>query len=129
MRNLILISLGASLGAISRWLISSWLNPIYSTIPLGKLTVNVLGSFIIGCSTSLFLLLQQIPNEFKLFLVTGFLGSFTTFSTFSAEIGLLIQNKDYLHSMIGILLHLVCSISAFFIGIFIMNKCLKFINN
>ena len=119
--SIVSISIGASLGALSRWLLSLWLNSIYPPIPLGTLCVNVLGSLLIGCMTALLLIYTQIPVNIKLFCLTGFLGSFTTFSTFSAEMGLLIQNKDYLHAFLGIGAHLFLSLCAFFIGMIIVN--------
>ena len=80
---LISIALGSILGAWLRWLIGLKLNPIFPAIPLGTVTVNFIGGFIIGFAISYFSQSALSPN-YKLFVITGFCGALTTFSTFSA---------------------------------------------
>ena len=127
LKSILLIALGASFGAVSRWLVSSAFNPITQAIPLGTLMVNVGGSFLIGILSSLFLLFPHIQEPLKLVFITGFLGSFTTFSTFAAEVGLFIQHKDYLHTFLCIIAHLSLSLIAFFLGLFLFNKVLTLV--
>ena len=81
-----LISLGAALGATSRYLISLILNPLLSFLAFGTLISNFLGCFLIGLLLAVFAHYPQISAEWRLLLVTGFLGSLTTFSSFSAEV-------------------------------------------
>lgn len=85
MKHLLIIAFGGSLGAVSRYLISKNIQSIFNQVlPLGTLFVNVIGSFLIGF---LFYLFDYVivPGEIKSFLTIGFLGAFTTFSTFSLE--------------------------------------------
>jgi CrcB protein len=80
------VFVGAGLGALLRWLLGQRLNPVFPSIPLGTLTANLLGGFLVG-----FLLIwlnrhPGLPPEIRLLVITGFLGGLTTFSTFSAEV-------------------------------------------
>ena len=80
------ISLGASLGALLRWALSLGMNHWFPTLPLGTLTANLVGGYLIGLAMALLAQNQNLPPEWRLFIVTGFLGGLTTFSTFSAEV-------------------------------------------
>lgn len=82
MTQILLISFGAVLGALSRWQLGVWLNPLISQFAFGTLLANMIGCFLIGIALGL-----NLQESSKLLLITGFLGSFTTFSAFSAEIG------------------------------------------
>lgn len=85
------ISIGAALGALLRWVLSVQLNAILPTFPLGTLTANLGGGYLIGIAVALFSHIPSIPVEWRLFMVTGFLGGLTTFSTFSAEVTTLLR--------------------------------------
>ena len=80
-RNLLLVALGGALGSVGRYLVSRWMT---GTFPWGTLTVNLLGSLLIGLLTGL-VAKGSLSPEMKLLLVTGFCGGFTTFSTFANE--------------------------------------------
>lgn len=83
------IALGASIGAIARWIAALWFNPLWHGFPLGTLLVNCVGGFLIGASLVAF---ERGGSEmWRLFAVTGFLGGLTTFSTFSGESLVLIE--------------------------------------
>ncbi|MFW1646345.1 fluoride efflux transporter CrcB, partial [Acinetobacter guillouiae] len=88
---LLSIALGSVLGAWLRWFLGLKLNPIYPQIPLGTVTVNLVGGFIIGFAIAYFAQSDLSPN-YKLFVITGFCGALTTFSTFSIEIVTLLQS-------------------------------------
>lgn len=77
---------GAALGAWCRWGLGLWLNPLFVALPLGTLAANLAGGYLVGVSVGLFHLHTGLPPALKLFLITGFLGGLTTFSTFSAEV-------------------------------------------
>ncbi|WP_054860644.1 CrcB family protein [Gracilibacillus sp. JCM 18860] len=82
-KNLLAISIGASVGTYCRYSLSIWMNNIL--FPLGTLVGNIMGSFLLGLFTSIFT--RIIPKEWlKLGLGVGFCGGFTTMSTFSAEV-------------------------------------------
>ncbi len=80
------ISLGAALGALSRWGLGVGLNHLFPALPLGTLVANLVGGYLIGLALALFAQLPQLTPEWRLFVITGFLGGLTTFSTFSAEV-------------------------------------------
>jgi CrcB protein len=83
--NFLYIALGGSLGAISRYLVAVRLNELVrQTIPLATLFVNATGSFLIGF---LFVMSENlnVPEEIRLLTITGFLGAYTTFSTYSLD--------------------------------------------
>jgi len=83
--NLLFVALGGSAGAIARYCLGSFINGnVNGQFPYGTLFVNVTGSFIIGFLFAMFDRLS-LPNELKLLLITGFLGAYTTFSSYSLE--------------------------------------------
>ncbi|TDQ56627.1 camphor resistance protein CrcB [Mesocricetibacter intestinalis] len=82
----LLISSGAVLGALLRWGLGLWLNPLFSWFSFGTLAANYLGCFIIGMLMALIWQFPQLDPQWRLFLITGFLGSLTTFSALSAEV-------------------------------------------
>lgn len=80
------IALGASLGAVLRWVLGNQLNAVFPFLPPGTLAANLLGGYLIGLAVAFFATHPTLPPEWRLFAVTGFLGGLTTFSTFSAEV-------------------------------------------
>jgi len=86
------VAAGSALGALARWAAGMAMNGLWPVFPLGTLFVNCLGGLLIGIAMVWF---QRSPDElWRLLLVTGFLGGFTTFSSFSAEsLGLLQQGE------------------------------------
>lgn len=80
------ISLGAALGACLRWGLGVSLNQLLPALPPGTLVANLLGGYLVGLAVALFAQSPSLPPEWRLFVITGFLGGLTTFSTFSAEV-------------------------------------------
>ncbi|MBK6471842.1 MAG: fluoride efflux transporter CrcB [Betaproteobacteria bacterium] len=80
------ISLGAALGALLRWGLGVGLNHLFPALPMGTLVANLTGGYLVGLALALFSQLPELPPEWRLFVITGFLGGLTTFSTFSAEV-------------------------------------------
>ena len=84
--SVLAISVGAALGALLRWVFSINFNPMLPDLPLGTLMANLVGGYVIGVAIAWLGQRPDLPPEVRLFLVTGFLGGLTTFSTFSAEV-------------------------------------------
>ncbi|MCK6405653.1 MAG: fluoride efflux transporter CrcB [Rhodocyclaceae bacterium] len=84
--NFLAIGIGAALGAWSRWLLGLALNPLLVMLPLGTLAANLIGGYLVGVAVGVFHLNSGLSPALKLFIITGFLGGLTTFSTFSAEV-------------------------------------------
>jgi CrcB protein len=111
------VGVGAALGAWLRWGLGLWLNPIFTAIPLGTLTANLVGGYMIGIATGIFAQSQTIPPEIRLLIVTGFLGGLTTFSTFSAEAVNLLSRQQFAWAAAHIGSHLLGSLAATMLGI------------
>lgn len=94
MKQVLLVFLGGGAGSVLRFWISKSLNPM-STIPLGTLLVNILGSLLIGIFLGLGLRQEVLSPNATLLLATGFCGGFTTFSAFSYENQALLKAGDY----------------------------------
>ena len=111
MKLLFFVGVGGFFGAICRYLVSTFLQTnLSSHFPVGTLGVNVIGSFMIGF-LALYFQAHSSP-EFKLMIVTGFLGALTTFSTFSFETVMLFDEGMYIKALSSILLNLTLSLLA-----------------
>ena len=115
--GLIAVGVGAALGAWLRWMLGLWLNPMFPTIPLGTLTANLVGGYIIGFSIAFFAQQPGLSPEWRLLIITGFLGGLTTFSTFSAEVFTLISRQQWNWGALAILLHVAGSITMTGLGV------------
>ena len=115
--GLIAVAAGAVLGAWARWGLGIALNAIVPNLPLGTLAANLVGGYIIGVSVEFFLQHASVPAEWRLFVITGFLGSLTTFSTFSAEAVELLALQRYGWAMLHIGSHLAGSLVMTVLGL------------
>ncbi|ALR75947.1 fluoride efflux transporter CrcB [[Enterobacter] lignolyticus] len=88
---LLAVFIGGGTGSVLRWVLGMRLNPLHHAIPVGTLTANLLGAFIIGAGLAWFNRITTIDPLWKLVITTGFCGGLTTFSTFSAEVVFLLQ--------------------------------------
>jgi fluoride exporter len=80
------ISTGSMAGALFRWQLGVRLNSFFPIVPPGTLAANLIGGYIIGLAVAYFAQAPNIAPEWRLFIITGFCGGLTTFSTFSAEV-------------------------------------------
>jgi len=118
---LLYIGAGGFFGAISRFLIATNVQKLYGGFfPLGTLSVNVLGSFIIGFAAMFFA--QIVAPEYKAFVITGFLGALTTFSTFSLENVNLLEDGEFTNFGLNIFFNVTLSMSATLLALFIFKK-------
>lgn len=112
------IGLGAAFGACLR----AWLgrfNPMHSWIPLGTLGANILGGLLIGLALVWFERMgSSLPANLKLFVITGFLGGLTTFSTFSAEVFTLMNDGRVLAGLSLVGLHVGLTLLATALGFY-----------
>lgn len=115
--SIVAISVGASIGAVSRWLLALGFNALWVTMPLGTLLANLVGAYLVGLATSYFEAQAGLPSELKLLVITGFLGGLTTFSTFSAEVVAILQADSYVRAFLTIGLHLLGSLALTILGI------------
>lgn len=115
-RSLIAISAGASLGAILRWALGNALNAVFPTIPPGTWLANMLGGYLIGVAMTFFSGHASLAPEWRLLVITGFLGSLTTFSTFSAEVNTLIQQGKLLWAGAAVSVHVLGSLLMTLLG-------------
>lgn len=111
------IGVGAALGAWLRWLLGLMLNPLFLALPLGTLAANLIGGYLIGVALGVFHHHAELAPEMKLFVITGFLGGLTTFSTFSAEVveRLLAGQPVWALLLAGV--HLLGSLSMTWLGL------------
>ena len=111
------IAAGATLGAWLRWALGLWLNARLESLPLGTLAANLGGGFLIGLAVGVFQDWPGLTPEWRLFVVTGFLGGLTTFSTFSAESMMLLQRGDYSSALLHTGMHLLGSVTLCIAGL------------
>ena len=112
---------GAGFGALLRWWLGAWLNPMFPTIPLGTLAANLIGGLLVGIASAFFAHNTALPPEWRLLIITGFLGGLTTFSTFSVEVVTLISRQEHWWALGTASAHLVGSLILTGIGILIAN--------
>ena len=113
---LIAIGVGAALGAWLRWGFGFMLNAIFPTLPLGTLAANLIGCYFIGIAAEYFFQNTTVPTEARLFIITGFLGGLTTFSTFSVEAVTLLLREQYSWAFAIISSHLFGSLVMTVLG-------------
>jgi len=122
--QLLLIAIGGAIGACGRFLATQWANQWVSSataIPLGTLLVNVCGSALMGICYGLVVEKGMLPEGIRPFFMVGFLGAFTTFSTFSMDAFLLLEQGLWLNSGLYILANVVLSLLLFAVGLSIVR--------
>jgi fluoride exporter len=116
-KSIVVISVGASVGALLRWWLSMRLNSHFPAIPPGTLAANLIGGYIIGIAVALFAAFPGMSPEWRLLVITGFCGGLTTFSTFSAEVVTLLQEGRAVSACGAAAAHLFGSVVMTFAGI------------
>jgi CrcB protein len=116
MLSVVAICLGACAGALTRWRLGLWLSSPGVLLPWGTLAANLIGGYLVGVCLAGFQALPQLDPVWRLALVTGFLGALTTFSSFSAEVVLMLQQQRYLLAAGTAGLHLFGSLALTVLG-------------
>ena len=111
------ICLGASAGAVLRWLFGLALHNVFSTVSAGTLAANLLGCYLAGCAFGAFAYWPEFGERWGLLVVTGFLGALTTFSAFSTEVIALIQDGRVAWAGGVIVLHVCGALGMTFLGL------------
>ncbi len=115
--GLLAVGIGAALGAWLRWGFGIVLNPLFANILLGTLAANLIGGFLIGVAVEYFLHHDSVPPELRLFVIVGFLGGLTTFSSFSSEAVELLADRELGWTFVLIAGHLIGSLALTWLGI------------
>ena len=111
------VGIGAAFGAWARWMLSTWFNPAVPALPLGTLAANLVGGYLIGIAVEYFVHHDSVPPEFRLFVIVGFLGGLTTFSSFSSEAVGLLADRQLGWTMVLTAAHVLGSLAMTWLGI------------
>lgn len=122
--SMISVAGGAALGAWLRWWLSLLLNPVFPSLPLGTLAANLLGGYLVGLAVVYFNHNASLPPEARLFIITGFMGGLTTFSTFSSEVVLLLGRQEYFWAFGEAAIHLFGSLTMTALGMLTLKPFL-----
>jgi CrcB protein len=120
MLQIIAVCIGACAGALARWQLGLWLNPIAisgTVLPWGTLAANLIGGYLVGVCVAVFQSLPELDPTWRLLWVTGFLGALTTFSSFSAEVVAMLGQQRYALALGTAGLHLLGSLGMTIAGI------------
>ncbi len=122
--NLLLVGLGGCLGSIARYLTVGWVNRValFAQFPYGTLLVNVLGCLMIGFLGGLAINKATFPEHYRIFLFTGILGGFTTFSAFGLETFYLLRNAQWFMAFMNIIVQIILGIGATALGYWISKS-------
>ena len=113
----VVIGAGGFIGAITRYAMATWIGQKWGrTFPLGTFIINVSGSFLIGLLMTLLTERFMANPLWRLLLVVGFLGAYTTFSTFEYETGKLLTDGEYLFGALNVVLSVLAGFVSLKIG-------------
>jgi fluoride exporter len=112
------VGIGAALGAWVRWILGIVLNPIFPAVPLGTLAANVVGGYLVGGAVEYLSGHAGLSPQVRLFVITGFLGGLTTFSTYSAEAVTLVSRGQLSWFLVHLAGHLGGSLLMTVLGIY-----------
>src|SRR5580700_3220932 len=114
---MIVVGVGGAAGTLLRWWLGMRLNPIFPTLPFGTLAANLIGGYVIGLGVGAINLDLGLSPQARLFLMTGFCGGLTTFSTFSAETFGLLSRGQLAWGLGVIAIHVTGSLLATTLGV------------
>jgi CrcB protein len=118
LNSIMAISLGASLGAILRWVLGLLLDSWSVAMSVGTIASNLIGGFLIGIAIAFFSGHPDLTPQWRLLIITGFLGGLTTFSSFSAEVTRMIQEGQLGIALSTVSIHVIGSVLMTFLGIY-----------
>jgi CrcB protein len=124
-RSVVAICVGGSAGCLLRWGLGLWFNSQHPVLPLGTLAANLLGAYVVGVAFAFFTLNSTLAPEWRLLIITGFCGGLTTFSSFSAEVVLMLRQERMVWAFSTAALHLGGSLLMTFAGIATVSGLMK----
>ncbi len=116
------VGIGGALGCWLRWLLGIGLNPLFANMLIGTLAANLTGGFLIGLAVEYFVHHDSLPPELRLFVIVGFLGGLTTFSSFSSEAVELMLSRELGWAFVLVATHLLGSLMMTWLGILAMRS-------
>jgi len=116
LKSILVISAGGALGCLLRWVLGVKLNSLLSALPLGTLAANLVGCYLIGFAIAYLGARPAVAPEWRLFVVTGFLGGLTTFSTFTAEVAAALQAGRMMWAFGELAVHICGGLVMVFLG-------------
>ena len=116
-RSVAAVCIGGTAGCLLRWFLNICFSGSTSVVPLGTLTANLVGGYLVGIAVAFFALNTTLAPEWRLLVITGFCGGLTTFSSFSAEVVTMLRQDRVLWACSTVALHLVGSLLMTFAGI------------
>lgn len=121
--QILYIGIFGALGCIARYLVSGWTyNLVGKDLPYGTLAVNLIGSFLLGLLMTTSLRSTLLTPELRMGLAVGFMGGFTTFSTFSFETMRLIEEGSFAAAGLNVLLNVLVCLTAAGLGIYLARQ-------
>lgn len=117
LKSILVISAGGAVGCVARWMLGSRFNGVFASVPLGTLLANLAGCYLIGVAIAYLGTRPMLAPEWRLFIVTGFLGGLTTFSSFSAEVMALMQAGRMMSAFALLSMHVIGGLAMTFLGI------------
>ncbi len=119
----IAVGVGGAFGCWLRWFLGLRLNATLPVMPLGTLAANLIGGFLVGVAVAFFNRYPALPPEYRQFVVVGFMGGLTTFSSFSAEVVSMLAKEEYLWALGTASVHLLGSLALTAVGM----ACVKLV--
>lgn len=117
MRNMLIVGVGGCMGAITRYVVALWIGERWGrSFPLGTFVINMSGCFLIGLLMTLFTERYAVNPQWRLLLVSGFLGAYTTFSSFEYETGALMRDGEVFSAGLYIMLSVGAGYLALKVG-------------
>lgn len=124
-QQFLIVAIGGGAGASLRFFVSSWLmRHSESGFPYGTLGVNVVGSFLFGVTFVIIFSMSEMREQLRLLLLVGFMGAFTTFSTFSFETVRLLEEGQFFMSVVNVVSNVVICLAAYWGGSMIAKQFL-----
>jgi len=120
---LLYVGAGGALGAMARFLVAGWVQRAAGgAFPWGTLSVNVAGAFAMGVVVAIALKAASFPADLRVFLTSGVLGGFTTFSAFSVETALMIEKGDFIPASLYIAASVILTVLFLFCGLWLVRS-------